>query len=114
MDQTGRAVRWWTLGGVVVACAGAALIAHNAIEARRAAFETDARIVHRLLSQQAVQHEAILDTLALLQPMAGTADPRPPELRLPALCAVGQLGGTADAAQLVGGDPALVRHQRHQ
>lgn len=69
----------------MLACAGTALIARNAIEAQRAAFETDARIVHRLLSQQAVQHDAILDTLALLQPMAGTADPRPPELRLPAL-----------------------------
>ncbi|MCU0763161.1 MAG: HAMP domain-containing histidine kinase [Hydrogenophaga sp.] len=85
MGSVWRKERWWTLGGVVVACAGAALIARNTIEARRAAFETDARIVHRLLSQQAVQHDAILDTLALLQPMAGTADPRPPELRLPAL-----------------------------
>ena len=32
------------------------------------AFQTDARIIHRLLSQRAVQHEAILATLALLQP----------------------------------------------
>src|SRR5690606_15410940 len=48
----------------------------------RAAFETDARIVHRLLSQRAGQHDAILATLALLQP-AGGADPV--EQRLPAL-----------------------------
>lgn len=34
------------------------------------AFQTDARIMHRLLSQRAVQHEAILATLALLQPGA--------------------------------------------
>lgn len=32
------------------------------------AFQTNARIMHRLLSQRAVQHEAILATLALLQP----------------------------------------------
>ena len=32
------------------------------------AFQTDARIMHRLLSQRAVQHDAILATLALLQP----------------------------------------------
>jgi hypothetical protein len=43
----------------------------------REAFETDARISHRLLSQRAVQHEAVLATLALLQPTAqpGVADP---------------------------------------
>jgi len=34
------------------------------------AFQTDARIMHRLLSQRAAQHEAILATLALLQPGA--------------------------------------------
>lgn len=34
------------------------------------AFQTDARIMHRLLSQRAMQHEAILATLALLQPGA--------------------------------------------
>jgi signal transduction histidine kinase len=34
----------------------------------RDAFETDARIAHRLLSQRAVQHDAVLATLALLQP----------------------------------------------
>jgi FixJ family two-component response regulator/signal transduction histidine kinase len=37
---------------------------------RQAAFETDARIAHRLLSQRAAQHDAILATLALLQPNA--------------------------------------------
>lgn len=47
------------------------------------AFQTDARIVHRLLSQRAVQHDAILNTLALLQPAA--ADSGTPEARLPAL-----------------------------
>ena len=46
------------------------------------AFETDARIAHRLLSQRVVQHDAILATLALLQPAAGAAGA---EQRLPAL-----------------------------
>jgi signal transduction histidine kinase len=50
----------------------------------RDAFETDARIAHRLLSQRVVQHDAILATLALLQPAApgGAASA---EQRLPAL-----------------------------
>ena len=39
-----------------------------------AAFETDARIVHRLLSQRVVQHDAIMATLALLQPAAAAGD----------------------------------------
>ncbi len=49
----------------------------------QADFETDARIVHRLLSQRAVQHDAILSTLALLQPAApeqGSADAALPRL----------------------------------
>jgi hypothetical protein len=40
---------------------------------QREAFETQARIAHRLLSQQAVQHEAILATLVLLQAGASPA-----------------------------------------
>lgn len=78
-------MRWWVLGGVLVSAAGAALIARQAIDAQRALFETDARIVHRLLSQQAVQHDAILDTLALLQPEPDGTGTAPPEQRLPAL-----------------------------
>ena len=62
----------------VLAVAGSAWLARAELADRRAAFETDARIAHRLLSQRAVQHEAILSTLALLQPAA-------PEQRLPAL-----------------------------
>jgi signal transduction histidine kinase len=41
--------------------------------------------VHRLLSQQVVQHDAILDTLALLQPAADTAGTPGPVQRLPSL-----------------------------
>jgi signal transduction histidine kinase len=85
MRQSWWTMRWWVLGGVLVSAAGAALIARQSIDAQRALFETDARIVHRLLSQQVVQHDAILDTLALLQPGPDGASATPPEQRLPAL-----------------------------
>lgn len=65
----------------VIAPAGAVWLARNALEAKRAAFETDARIAHRVLSQRAVQHDAILATLALLQPGAAAGA----EQRLPAV-----------------------------
>ena len=56
---------------------GCVLLARAELSALQAAFETDARISHRLLSQRAVQHEAVLATLALLQPgtLPGEADP---------------------------------------
>jgi signal transduction histidine kinase len=62
--------------------AGCALLARAELAQLREDFETDARIAHRLLSQRAVQHDAVLATLALLQPAPGVA---PPEQRLPAL-----------------------------
>ena len=77
-------MQWWWLGGVVLSAVGAVMIARQAIDEQRALFETDARIVHRLLSQQVVQHDAILDTLALLQPAPGTSSATP-EQRLPSL-----------------------------
>jgi signal transduction histidine kinase len=56
----------WLLGWVLLVLAGGLAIVRWDIAQRRAAFETDARIAHRLLSQRAVQNEAILETLALL------------------------------------------------
>ena len=47
---------------------GGAVLVAQSIEWGRNAFETDARIAHRLLSQRAVQHEAVLATLSLMQP----------------------------------------------
>lgn len=76
---------WWWVGGTVVSLAGATLLASQSIDEQRALFETDARIVHRLLSQQVVQHDAILDTLALLQPAPGAPGSAAPEQRLPSL-----------------------------
>ncbi len=61
---------------------GGALLARNELAHQRDLFETDARIAHRLLSQRVVQHDAVLATLALLQPAAGTGHA---EQRLPSL-----------------------------
>ncbi len=75
----------WLLPWLVASVLGAVVIGYQAIERHRALFETDARIVHRLLSQQVVQHDAILATLALLQPGSETAGEASPEQRLSAL-----------------------------
>ncbi|RYF70222.1 MAG: two-component sensor histidine kinase [Comamonadaceae bacterium] len=58
---------------VLVACAGSVWLASARVQQLQAAFETDARIVHRLLSQRVVQHDAVMSTLALLQPPAAQA-----------------------------------------
>jgi C4-dicarboxylate-specific signal transduction histidine kinase len=78
-----RKTWWWMLLGLLLALIGAALLARLELNRQREAFDTDARIAHRLLSQRVVQHDAILATLALLQPGAAEA----PEQRLPALYA---------------------------
>lgn len=59
------------LAACAVAGAGAGWLAHARLQTLQADFETDARIVHRLLSQRVVQYDAILATLALLQPREG-------------------------------------------
>ena len=80
------APRWaWPGAGVLLAFAGSAWLVQADLSARRDAFDTDARIVHRLLSQQAAQHDAVLATLTLLQPGATLAAEPDPEQRLPAL-----------------------------
>ncbi len=73
----------WMCGGVLLALAGAVGLARLELARQFEAFETNARIVHRLLSQRVVQHDAVLETLALLQPPAVSASG--PEQRLPAL-----------------------------
>ncbi len=75
----------WLLGGAVFATAGAVGLARLELTRQFDAFETNARIVHRLLSQRVVQHDAIMDTLALLQPAADGPRAGSPEQRLPAL-----------------------------
>jgi len=73
----------WLLGYAALALAGSVAIVRFDIAQRREAFQADARIAHRLLSQRAVQQEAILATLALLSP--GPDHVGRPEERLPAV-----------------------------
>jgi signal transduction histidine kinase len=77
--------RGWVLAWVVITLAGAAALGRLELTDLRDGFDTNARIMHRLLSQRVVQHDAILATLALLQ--AGPDGPADaaPEQRLPAL-----------------------------
>lgn len=72
------------LGAGLLAALGAGLLARAELQRQREAFDTDARIVHRLLSQRVVQHDAVLATLALLQP---SGDTERAESRLPAVFA---------------------------
>ena len=58
------------------------LVVRLDIAERRASFQAEARTAHRLLSQRAAQHDAILATLVLLDP-ASSGDH--PSERLPAL-----------------------------
>lgn len=73
----------WILAWAALTLAGAMAIVRFDIAQRRESFLGDARIAHRLLSQRAVQHEAILITLALLHPSVDAGGR--PELRLPAV-----------------------------
>ena len=77
LRQTAAAAAWLAL-----AVLGCVVLARVELTRLREAFETDARIVHRLLSQRAVQHDAVLATLALLQPADGAGQP---EQRLPSV-----------------------------
>ena len=88
MARQWKAFRWWILAWVALTLAGAVAIARLELAQLKDAFETNARIMHRLLSQRVVQHDAILATLALMAPaMDKQAPPQasPPELRLPAV-----------------------------
>ncbi len=77
-----RASGWWLAAWLGLSAMGGVLITQAEVTRLREAFETDARIAHRLLSQRAVELDAVLATLALLQP---AADTQPPERRLPSV-----------------------------
>jgi signal transduction histidine kinase len=74
--------RGFLLLWLALTAAGCVGLARMELARLRDAFETDARIAHRLLSQRVVQHDAVLATLALLQPAGGAGSA---EQRLPAL-----------------------------
>jgi C4-dicarboxylate-specific signal transduction histidine kinase len=82
MFATLKRLRFWLLAWALLSLLSGGFIARNELARQKDAFDTNARIVHRLLSQRVVQHDAILATLALLH--SGTAADRP-EQRLPAL-----------------------------
>jgi signal transduction histidine kinase len=72
----------WVLAWVALSALGSVVLARMELTRLQDAFETDARIAHRLLSQRVVQHDAVLATLALLQPAAQGS---PPEQLLPSV-----------------------------
>ena len=71
------AVLWLTVSAL-----GCVLMARLELGRLRDDFETNARIAHRLLSQRAVQHDAVMAMLALIQP---APDASQPEQRLPSV-----------------------------
>ncbi|MDH0049407.1 hypothetical protein [Comamonas terrigena] len=58
----------WLLAWALAAGGGAAWLAQQRLQELHETFTTNARVAHRLLSQQLAQHDAILATLSLLQP----------------------------------------------
>jgi C4-dicarboxylate-specific signal transduction histidine kinase len=71
----------WLAGWLLLAALGGTVLLVQDRARQREAFENQARIAHRLLSQRAAQHDAILATLALLRPAPGADGVQ----RLPAL-----------------------------
>ncbi len=63
IQRFGGVVAWALLSAVAVFA-----LTQSTLAERQDAFDVDARIAHRLLSQRAAQHDAVLATLALSQP----------------------------------------------
>jgi signal transduction histidine kinase len=82
MKQWLRTRGGWWLAWLALTAVGAVWLARAELAQLQQDFETDARIAHRLLSQQMVQYDAVLATLALLEP---GADAGQPEQRLPSV-----------------------------
>ena len=64
----------WIAAWLAFALIGAAWLARSELANVRESFEVDARIMHRLLSQRASQHDAMLATLSLLQSQNAEAE----------------------------------------
>ncbi|WPH11558.1 sensor histidine kinase [Variovorax paradoxus] len=82
MKQWLRTQGGWWLAWLVLTAVGAVWLARAELAQLQQDFETDARIAHRLMSQQVVQYDAVLATLALLEPGDGADHP---EQRLPSV-----------------------------
>ena len=85
MRLSSNNLRGWAIAWLVLTLAGAGALAQLEWMQLRETFDTQARIIHRLLSQRVVQHDAVLATLALLQPGSDGPADATPEQRLPAL-----------------------------
>lgn len=75
MRQWLRTQGGWWLAWLLAAGAGVVWLARAEIRHLHEDFEVNGRIAHRLMSQQVVQYDAVLATLALLEPAAGSARP---------------------------------------
>ncbi|MET3474995.1 sensor histidine kinase [Variovorax atrisoli] len=82
MKQWLRTQGGWWLAWLALTAVGAVWIARAELAQMQQDFETDVRIAHRLMSQQMVQYDAVLATLALLEPSTGADHP---EQRLPSV-----------------------------
>ncbi len=67
----------WALAWVIATALGCIVLARMELDRIRDAFETDARIVHRLLSQRASQQDAVMAMLTLLHSTNRAAQPGP-------------------------------------
>lgn len=63
-----RSLLLTVIAGILAIAGGFAVLAERELDRLREAFDTDGRIIHRLLSQRAAQHDAVLSMLTLLQP----------------------------------------------
>lgn len=82
MRQWLRTQGGWWLAWLLAAGTGAVWLARGELRQLREDFEVNGRIAHRLMSQQVVQYDAVLATLALLEPVPGAARS---ERRLPSV-----------------------------
>lgn len=129
MTPRHRHLAVWLLTWVCAVLVSNWLLASSELRRLQEAFDTDARIVHRLLSQRAVQHDAILQTLALLRTgdTSGSSEQRLPSVypqilsvvradagigwKDPALQIAQGLSSQANRPVLADGDLALGRYR---
>jgi signal transduction histidine kinase len=81
LRRNARRLLPWIAGWLLLSAGATTWLAQAELQRLREGFDADARIVHRLLSLRAVEHEAILATLALLD----TPDGDDAAQRLPAI-----------------------------
>lgn len=75
MLQKIKSNRRWIAAWCLLTVLGCAWLTRLELNRFREAFETDARIAHRLLSQRVVQLDAVLAMLSLLQPAGAASRP---------------------------------------